>query len=293
MDLTSPIRLANGVAVPRLACATSLAFPFLPPPGHIQGQRRGGEGGSQSSAGSWVQAHRHGVDIQERGGDRGGHQGERHGEGRGVHHLQGLALRAWVPAGTCSVCCIIGTPADRLSGDFLLCWFPYHNRASERNAEVRLESWRALEQLHREGKCRTIGVSNFTAAHLDHLMTNSATPPSVNQVEVHPLLTQRALRAHCAERGICVAAYSPLGCGQLLQHPTVLQVAQKVSQSTAQVLLRWSLQHGMVTIPKSVNPNRIRENANIFSFALDKENMEALDALDEDHHFCWSPIGIA
>ncbi|CAI6011883.1 unnamed protein product, partial [Closterium sp. NIES-65] len=119
------------------------------------------------------------------------------------------------------------------------------DRASEKNAEIRLESWRALEQLQREGKCLAIGVSNFTAAHLDHLMTNSATLPAVNQVEVHPLLTQRSLRVYCAERGICVAAYSPLGCGQLLQQPTVQQVAKEVEQSAAQVLLRWSLQHGM------------------------------------------------
>jgi len=157
---------------------------------------------------------------------------------------------------------------------------------------LRRETWRAMERILADGKARAIGVSNYTERHLDELLSTASVPPAVNQVEFSPFLYQRALLEHCRRHGIQVEAYGPLARGRRLDHPVVTRVAAKLGRAPAQVLLRWGLQHDLVVIPKSVHPERIRENAALFDFALGAPDMEALDGLDEGYRTSWDPTGI-
>jgi diketogulonate reductase-like aldo/keto reductase len=111
----------------------------------------------------------------------------------------------------------------------------------------------------------------------------------VNQVEFNPFLHQRALLEHCREHAIQLEAYGPLARGHRMDHPVLLRVAQRHGRTPAQVLVRWGIEHGVVTIPKSVHEERIRENADVFGFALDREDLAALDALDEGYRTSWDP----
>ncbi|HMF40119.1 MAG TPA: aldo/keto reductase [Polyangia bacterium] len=153
----------------------------------------------------------------------------------------------------------------------------------------RLESWRALERIHAEGRARSIGVSNFLVPHLQELLGKAKRIPAVNQIEVSPFLQRRDTRALCAKHGIVVEAYSPLTHGQRLDHPAVADVARRAGRSVAQVLLRWGLQHGMVVLPKSTKPARIAENGALFDFSLDGREMQELDALEEGLVTGWDP----
>jgi diketogulonate reductase-like aldo/keto reductase len=153
----------------------------------------------------------------------------------------------------------------------------------------RLESWRALERIHGEGRARAIGVSNFMVHHLEELIANAHVLPAVNQVEASPFLQQREVRALCHEHRIVVEAYSPLTKGARLQHPTLLRVASEVGRSAAQVLLRWGLQSELVVLPKSTRPARLAENLAVFDFTLSPEHMATLDALDEGLVTGWDP----
>jgi len=156
-------------------------------------------------------------------------------------------------------------------------------------AGKRLDSWRALEKLHAEGRARAVGVSNFLVPHLEELLAHASLPPSVNQIEVHPFLQQRDTRAFCKAQDIVVEAYSPLTHGTLINHPVITSVAQTVKKSNAQVLLRWGIQHGMVVLPKSVNAARIAENADVFGFTLEPREMRRLDELEQGHATGWDP----
>ncbi|MFS0859357.1 aldo/keto reductase [Paenibacillus taichungensis] len=151
------------------------------------------------------------------------------------------------------------------------------------------DTWRALEKLHKEGRIRAIGVSNFQIHHLEDLMTDATIKPAVNQVELHPLLIQTELREYCSKHQIQIEAWSPLGQGHLLEHPLLLEIAAKYSKSPAQVILRWDLQNGIVTIPKSVTPQRIRDNANLFDFELTTEEIESINQLNENKRFGSDP----
>lgn len=153
----------------------------------------------------------------------------------------------------------------------------------------RVESWRAMTRLLRDGKCRAIGVSNFTTAHLEELLGRSDVVPAVNQVEFSPFLFQRELLDFCEARRIQLEAYSPLTKGQRLSAPTVSRIAQAHQVSGAQVLIRWGLQHRVVEIPKSVRPERIRENADVFGFTLSATEMAELDGLNEGFRTSWDP----
>lgn len=142
------------------------------------------------------------------------------------------------------------------------------------------DTWRALEQLYDEGRVRAIGVSNFTVAHLTRLLDAATVVPAVNQVEVHPGLTQDDIRAFDEAHGIVTESWSPLGRGQgLLEQDTVEQIALAHGRTAAQVVLRWHLQLGLVVIPKSTHAERIRENFDVFDFTLSDEEMAALSAL--------------
>ncbi|MGX1901795.1 aldo/keto reductase [Thermolongibacillus altinsuensis] len=144
------------------------------------------------------------------------------------------------------------------------------------------ETYKALEKLYKEGRVRAIGVSNFQIHHLEDLMADCEIKPMVNQVEYHPRLSQKELHAFCKKHGIQLEAWSPLMQGKLLDDPTLIEIGKKYGKSPAQVILRWDLQNEVVTIPKSVKPHRIKENADLFDFELTAEDMEKIDALNKD-----------
>ncbi|EJL20576.1 aldo/keto reductase, diketogulonate reductase [Brevibacillus sp. BC25] len=144
------------------------------------------------------------------------------------------------------------------------------------------EAWRALETLYKEGRVKAIGVSNFHIHHLKELMKDAEIKPMVNQVEHHPRLTQKELQDFCREQGIQFEAWSPLMQGQLLDNPVLKEIAEKHHKSIAQVILRWDLQNGVVTIPKSTKEHRIVENASVFDFELTKEEMNRIDGLNQN-----------
>jgi len=156
----------------------------------------------------------------------------------------------------------------------------------------RAESWRALQEIRRRGGCRSIGVSNYTVAHLEELLRGSDAVPANNQVEFSPFLYQKKLLDYCAARGISLTAYCPLTHGDKLHHRAVAAIARKHGRTGAQVLLRWALQHNVVVIPKSARPQRIEENAALFDFELDQADMAHLDALDEGYRTSWDPTRI-
>jgi len=145
------------------------------------------------------------------------------------------------------------------------------------------EAWRALETLYKQGKVRAIGVSNFQVHHLEALMKDAEIKPMINQVEYHPRLTQKEVQAFCQEHDIQLEAWSPLMQGQLLDHPVLQELAAKYQKSTAQIILRWDLHNGVITIPKSTKEQRIIENANIFDFELTKEDIDQINALNQNH----------
>jgi diketogulonate reductase-like aldo/keto reductase len=156
-------------------------------------------------------------------------------------------------------------------------------------ARLRLDSWRALERLHDEGRARSIGVSNFLLNHLQELLGKARVAPHVNQLELTPFLQRRDSVKFCRENQIVLEAYSPLTRGQQLKHPEVVAIARELRRSPAQVLLRWGIQQNFVVLPKSVTPSRIRENANLFDFELDREQVTRLDALEEGLVTGWDP----
>ena len=155
--------------------------------------------------------------------------------------------------------------------------------------EIRNESWQALVQLLKDGKCRSIGVSNYTIQHLTELFDKSEILPMVNQVEFSPFLYQKQLLDYCEKNKIQVEAYSPLTQGAKLNHPRIQQIAKKHDKTPAQVLIRWSLQHSLVAIPKSVREERIKENSQVFDYNLTTEDMRILDSLDENFRNSWDP----
>jgi len=146
------------------------------------------------------------------------------------------------------------------------------------------ETWKALGQLYKDGRVRAIGVSNFQVHHLKDIIEDSGVVPAVNQVEFHPLLNQPELRSFCKEQGIQLEAWSPLMQGNL-EHPTLTPIAAKYGKTPAQIILRWDLQHNVVTIPKSVNEQRIIDNAKIFDFALSAEDMALIDGMNQNKRF--------
>ncbi|WII39961.1 aldo/keto reductase [Paenibacillus thiaminolyticus] len=144
------------------------------------------------------------------------------------------------------------------------------------------DAWRALEKLYKDGRVKSIGVSNFQVHHLEDLMKDAEIIPVVNQVEFHPLLNQKELRDFTKKHAIQLEAWSPLMQGELLNHPLLKEIADKYGKSIAQVILRWDLQHGVVTIPKSTKEHRIVENASLFDFELSPEDMDRIDGLNEN-----------
>ena len=156
--------------------------------------------------------------------------------------------------------------------DLLLVHWPLHTHF--------FETWQAFERLKEEGLARSIGVSNYSMAHLQYLATKANMMPVVDQIEVHPLLNQADMIKFNREQGIVTQAWAPLGRGRNLDHPVLQLIAQAVGKTTAQVILRWHLQNGISMIPKSVNPARIKENASIYDFELTTAQMEQINELN-------------
>lgn len=145
-----------------------------------------------------------------------------------------------------------------------------------------LDTWRALETLYADGRVRAIGVSNFQIHHLQQVLEQGEIKPMVNQVEYHPWLTQVELHAFCKQHQIQLEAWSPLARGQLLDHPILQQIANQYDKTTAQIILRWDLQQGVVTIPKSIHPELICSNTEIFDFVLTPGEIELISSINEN-----------
>ena len=166
---------------------------------------------------------------------------------------------------------------ERLELDFVdlyLIHWPVPSR------DLYVETWKAFVELQAEGLVRSIGVSNFQPAHLERIVSETGVTPSVNQIELHPHLQQPGLRRVHEERGIVTEAWSPLAQGQVLDEPEIVRIAQELGKTPAQVVLRWHVQLGNVVFPKSVTPERIRENIDIFDFALSDDDMTAIEGLE-------------
>ena len=164
--------------------------------------------------------------------------------------------------------------------DLYLMHFP----VPERN-----KSWKILERIYKEGKAKAIGVSNFTIRHLKQLLEKADIVPAVNQVEFHPYLYQKELLDFCNENKIKIEAYSPLTHGIKLKDPKLAEIANKYKKSTAQILIRWGLQHNLIVIPKSTKKERIIENCSVFDFSILEEDMKTLDSFNEGLRTCWDP----
>ncbi|MCW6167130.1 MAG: aldo/keto reductase [Thermoplasmatales archaeon] len=158
---------------------------------------------------------------------------------------------------------------------------------------LRLDTWRGLETLQKEGLARAIGVSNYTIRHLEELVGHSTVVPAVDQVEFHPFIYDPTLLAYCKDHGILVEAWSPLTRARWLDNPVIVAIANAHGKSPAQVLLRWGVEHGLIVLPKSVHKERIIENAAIFDFTLRAEEVVKLDALFDDQRVgMWNPATI-
>ena len=144
-----------------------------------------------------------------------------------------------------------------------------------------VSTWKVLEEFHRDGRSRSIGVSNFQIEHLERLAAETDTVPAVNQIEVHPYFANNKVRGYGQEHGIVTEAWSPIAQGAVLDDPTIARIAEKVGKSTAQVVLRWHIQRGDIIFPKSVTPSRMKENFELFDFELAPDDMDAISGLDQ------------
>ena len=188
-----------------------------------------------------------------------------------------------------------GESLDALGFDYLDL-FLIHWPLPTRYGGDYVSTWRTLEEFYRDGRARSIGVSNFQPPHLRRLHGESEITPAINQIEIHPYLTQNDVRAVCAEYQIAIEAWSPLAQGLVLDDPTIVSIAKRVGKTPAQVVLRWHIERGDIVFPKSVPPARIKENIDIFDFELSGEDVEAITALNKNQRtgpdpdkFDWIP----
>lgn len=169
--------------------------------------------------------------------------------------------------------------------DLFLLHSPYGGKAA------RLSSWKAVEDAIDDGEIKTGGVSNFGVKHLEELKASKPRiMPAVNQIEVHPFNTRTNITSYCQKNGILVEAYAPLARALRMKHPTIVQLSQKYACTPAQLMVRWSLQHGFIPLPKSVKKERVGANAAIDTFEIVSEDMKAMDGLDEYLVTDWDPV---
>ena len=155
-----------------------------------------------------------------------------------------------------------------------------------------IETWKALEKLYADGKVRAIGVSNFLQVHLDKLLPETTIKPMLNQMEFHPHLIQQPLLDFCKSQDIIYQAWSPIMQGGVFDIPILKKISKKYRKNAAQITLRWDLQKGVATIPKSANQARIGSNADLFDFELTSEEMAQIDALDKNHRYGFDPMNV-
>ncbi|KAI0093460.1 Aldo/keto reductase [Irpex rosettiformis] len=185
---------------------------------------------------------------------------------------------------------IVETSLDNIGGgyiDLFLIHDPYAG------TKLRLETYKALQDCRREGKIRSVGVSNYGVKHLEEIREAGYEAPSVNQIELHPFCQQRPIVEYCRKNNIVVSAYSPLVHGRI-DHAVFRDIANKHSKDAAQILIRWSLQKGFVPLPKSATPARIHSNTQVYDFKLDQDDMERMDALDmgKNGAVTWNPVDV-
>lgn len=169
--------------------------------------------------------------------------------------------------------------------DLLLLHFPV--------TELRRPAWRRMEDIYKSGKAKAIGVSNYTIQHLKELLKECDEKPVVNQVELHVFLQQPELVKFCRENEIALEAYSPLAHGYDMTNETLVAISKKHNRSVAQIMIRWCLEKGFITFPKSTLPDHIKENFEVLGFKLDKEDLGQIEGLDKDLRTCWDPTHIA
>ena len=155
-----------------------------------------------------------------------------------------------------------------------------------------LQSWRALERIRQEGRSRSIGVSNFAPKHINELLEKGNARPVVNQIELNPFQQQQTIVSFCLQEKIHLTGYCPLVRGHRFNDPSIRRIAKETQKTAAQVMIRWALQRGQTVIPKSVRPQRIEENADVFDFNLSASQMEILDGLDQGFRNCPDPLGM-
>lgn len=158
--------------------------------------------------------------------------------------------------------------------DLLLIHWPSPHR------NLYVDTWKAMIQLQRHGRVKSIGVSNFAVEHLNKLLDSSSVVPAVNQIELHPHFQQTELRAFHEKHNIKTEAWSPLGQGQVINDPVIKKIAEKHKKTPAQIILRWHMDSGLIAIPKSITPSRIQENIHIFDFKLDTDDLSAIKKID-------------
>ena len=168
--------------------------------------------------------------------------------------------------------------------DLLLIHFPV--------TETRQGAWQKLEEIHKSGRAKAIGVSNYMVGHLEELLAQCQVKPAVNQIELHLFLQMKDVVDYCHKNGIVVEAYSPLAHAKKMEHPVIKKLAKKYGKTNAQIMLRWCVDIGSVPLPKSTHKERIQENINIFDFQLDKKDLAELSKLDMNLRTCWDPTNI-
>ncbi|XP_069497663.1 glyoxal reductase-like isoform X2 [Ambystoma mexicanum] len=184
---------------------------------------------------------------------------------------------------------------QRLGLDYLdlyLMHWPNAQIPGKSSREARAETWRALEELYKKGICRAIGVSNFQITHLEQLKEDCEIIPHVNQVEYHPFQRPQELLDYCRSNNIVFEGYCPLAKGEALTHPVIVQLAEKYKRTPAQICIRWSIQNGVVTIPKSTKPKRIEQNCEVFSFTLSEDDVAMVNGMHDGRHVSWDPTGV-
>jgi len=159
------------------------------------------------------------------------------------------------------------------------------------NPETYLDSWKEMETLYKEGLVKAIGVCNFHEHHLQKLLEIAEVTPVINQIELHPLLSQKPLREYCKSKGIQIQAYSPVARmdSKLIEHPVLVELAKKYTKTVPQIILKWDVQHDIITIPKSGNKLRIKENLDIFDFELTEDEMKKIDNINENYRVRYDP----
>ncbi|CEN83402.1 aldo/keto reductase [Paraclostridium sordellii] len=165
--------------------------------------------------------------------------------------------------------------------DLYLIHWPIAKASKNNWQEANTESWRALEELYNQGKIKAIGVSNFLPHHLEPLLENAKIKPMVNQIEFHPGMLQEETVAFCKKHHILVEAWAPFSNGQILTNPVLKEIADKYKKSVAQLSLRWIIQKGIVPLPKSVTPERIKSNLEVFDFEINEQDVDIIDRLTD------------